>query len=114
MTTSLPCDPASFPISIKLSSSATYNFISDFWNINPYASVNPVDTIKAPPFISRVAASGTTKTFIPNWVKSYLIAAIAVVLPAQGPPVKQILTMLNLSSIDFVLFIWKSKFAFAI
>jgi len=105
ITTSLPWDPASLPISIKLSSSATYNFIRDFWNINPYASVNPVETIKAPPFMRRVAASGTTNTFTPSCVKSYLIEAIAVVFPAHGPPVKQILTILNLSSIDFVLFI---------
>jgi hypothetical protein len=69
--------------------------------------VNPVDTINAPPFIRSVAASGTTRTLIPNYVKSYLIDAIAVVLPAQGPPVKHILTILNFSSIpiDFVLLI---------
>jgi len=55
--------------------------------------VKAPDTIKAPPFIKVVAASGTTKTLIPSCVKSYLISAIAVVLPAQGPPVKHTRTI---------------------
>jgi hypothetical protein len=55
--------------------------------------VKAPETMKAPPFIKVVAASGTTKTLMPNYVKSYLISAIAVVLPAQGPPVKQTRTM---------------------
>lgn len=42
-----------------------------------------------------VAASGTTKTLMPSWVKSYLISAIAVVFPAHGPPVKQTRTIFD-------------------
>jgi hypothetical protein len=68
--------------------------------MSPCASVKEFDTMKAPPFIRAVAASGTTRTLIPNYVRSYLIDAIAVVFPAHGPPVKQILTILCLSLID--------------
>ena len=50
-----------------------------------------------PPFISREAASGTTNTFEPSYVRSCFIAAMAVVFPAQWPPVTQILAMFSLS-----------------
>lgn len=45
----------------------------------------------APPFMRRVAASGTSSILKPIWVRVEDRVAIAVVLPAQGPPVRQIL-----------------------
>lgn len=50
----------------------------------------------APPFISMVAASGTTRTLKPICDRVWLSVARAVVLPAQGPPVRHILMMGNL------------------
>jgi hypothetical protein len=52
--------------------------------------VNSELTMKAPPFMRVVAASGTAKTFMPIYVKLYFRSAKAVVFPAQGPPVRQI------------------------
>ena len=45
--------------------------------------------MKQPPFIISVAASGTKSTLKPFRVKCYEIVAKAVVLPAHGPPVRQ-------------------------
>lgn len=59
--------------------------------------LNLFETIFAPPFIKREAPSGTTRTLTPSQVKSYLMEAIAVVLPAQWPPVMQILAMFSRS-----------------
>jgi hypothetical protein len=40
-----------------------------------------------------VAASGTSKTLKPSYYSAYCSSASAVVLPAQGPPVTQILVI---------------------
>ena len=72
--------------------------------------MNPVETMKAPPFIISVAASGTTKTLQPSWVKSYVTSAIAVVLPAHGPPVRRIRTRLALPKSVFLLTKFKGGF----
>ena len=72
--------------------------------------MKPVDTIKAPPFIIRVAASGTTSTLHPSYVKSYVISAIAVVLPAHGPPVNRIRTRFALPRSVFLLTKFKGGF----
>jgi hypothetical protein len=45
--------------------------------------------MKAPPYMSIVAASGTKSTLYPIYFKCRFNVAKAVVLPAQGPPVKQ-------------------------
>ena len=45
--------------------------------------------MKAPPFIRRVAASGTCKTLKPICWSTTDRVANAVVLPAHGPPVRQ-------------------------
>lgn len=45
-------------------------------------------SIMAPPFPKRVAASGTQNTLSPNDVSTFCKCDRAVVLPAQGPPVK--------------------------
>jgi hypothetical protein len=47
----------------------------------------------APPFINRVAASGTYNTLKPIYVSTVVRVVRAVVLPAHGPPVKQILVI---------------------
>lgn len=44
--------------------------------------------------MSIVAASGTEKALMPRRVSYSLMEAMALVLPAQGPPVKQILITL--------------------
>lgn len=49
--------------------------------------------MKAPPFIKIVAASGTYSTLKPICCKTTDKVAKAVVFPAQGPPVKQILVI---------------------
>jgi hypothetical protein len=59
--------------------------------VSPYDFENYVETIIAPPFMSRVAASGTINTRNPSYVKSVYSIASAVVLPAHGPPVMHIL-----------------------
>jgi hypothetical protein len=57
------------------------------------ANVNFLVSIIAPPFISIVAASGTNKTLKPNYYSTVDKVESAVVLPAHGPPVKQILVI---------------------
>ena len=49
--------------------------------------------MNAPPFINIVAASGTCNTLKPIYYRTTDKVAKAVVLPAQGPPVKQILVI---------------------
>ena len=49
--------------------------------------------MKAPPFIKIVAASGTCNTLNPIYYKTTDKVAKAVVLPAQGPPVRHTLVM---------------------
>jgi len=50
----------------------------------------------APPLIRIVAASGTVRTMKPSCWRSDCKTAKAVVFPAQGPPVMQILWRLTL------------------
>ena len=52
--------------------------------------MNDDETIIAPPFMSKVAASGTDNTIKPSCCRSDCRTARAVVLPAHGPPVMQI------------------------
>lgn len=49
--------------------------------------------MSAPPSMSMVAASGTTSTRYPIYLRWSWSVAKAVVLPAQGPPVTQILVI---------------------
>lgn len=54
----------------------------------------------APPWIIVCAASGTTSTFMPSCVSSCFSAAIAVDLPAHGPPVTKIRKMLKPAGLE--------------
>jgi hypothetical protein len=53
-----------------------------------------------PPVISSVAVSGTNRTSYPLSLKALLIQFIAVVFPAQGPPVITILLISIVFSSD--------------
>lgn len=78
---------------MKLSSKDIWSFIRLIWNLTALERVILPVSIKAPPFISRVAASGTCSTLKPICCKTTDSVASAVVLPAHGPPVKQILVI---------------------
>ena len=52
--------------------------------------------MRAPPFIKIVAASGTRSTRYPICFKCSDIVVRAVVLPAHGPPVRQMRVMVVL------------------
>ena len=80
---------------MKISSRFIYNFIKEIWNLTACEIVIFPVWINAPPFIKMVAASGTCKTRYPIYFKWRDNVARAVVLPAQGPPVKQILVIGN-------------------
>jgi hypothetical protein len=68
----------------------------------PSSTVNLSQLMRAPPFIIRVAASGTTKTLKPLYMSDSEILAMAVVLPAQGPPVMQIFLINSMSPLLFI------------
>jgi len=76
-----------------LSSKDICNFIRFIWNLTELARVIFGVSIKAPPFIKMVAASGTYSTLKPICYRTTDNVARAVVLPAHGPPVKQILVI---------------------
>ena len=76
---------------MKISSSTIYVRITFIWNLTASENVNFLVYIIAPPFINMVAASGTCRTLNPIYVMTLFRVARAVVLPAHGPPVKQIL-----------------------
>ena len=78
---------------MKLSSSDIYSFIRLIWNRTALDSVILPVSMKAPPFMSKVAASGTCSTLNPICWSTTDSVARAVVLPAQGPPVRQILVI---------------------
>lgn len=68
------------------------------WKRTASANDSFLVSIIAPPFINRVAASGTKRTRKPSCYRTVERVARAVVLPAQGPPVRQILVIVCLAS----------------
>ena len=82
-----------YAISIKISSRFIWSLIRFIWNFTASLNVIFGVYISAPPFIRIVAASGTYKTRYPIYYKWRVRLAKAVVLPAHGPPVRQILVI---------------------
>lgn len=78
---------------MKISSKFIWSFIRFTWNLTAYSSVIFGVWINAPPIFRIVAASGTNKTLYPIYLRWISRVDKAVVLPAQGPPVRQILVM---------------------
>ena len=76
---------------VKLSSKSIYNYIRVAWNLTAWSKLYMAVFIIAPPFMRRVAASGTLNTLIPFLVSTCCKCVKAVVFPAHGPPVRHIL-----------------------
>ena len=83
-----------FATASKASSLAIISFVTCSW----YSRLFLVYFHLAPPLASSVAVSSTNSTVYPFWVNAFWIQLMAVVFPAQGPPVMTI----------FVIFIFYS------
>ena len=93
-----------YAISKNISSSEIYNFTKFIWYLTAFVKFISFVGIKAPPFFRVFAASGTNNTLKPIWVNIKVSSVKAVVLPAHGPPVRQILVMVFLFSVYEILY----------